>query len=125
MQPQCQIPRIEFVDLEIQQGVTYVLTLLCQNPDSTPFDFSSCTAAMVFSQGYCPGPLYLTLTSSSGIALGENGVLQISLMPAQTLAFPYVEGVYALDVTLADTTVQRFLQGRTSLIPKPSASPGR
>jgi hypothetical protein len=100
-----------------KQGSTFVRTVTWSK-DGLPVSLTNYTAAMQVRSSYASSTPVVSLTSSSGIALGGNaGTIQITISASATAAIPAGNYVYDLELT-SGGTVTRLLEGQFIVTPE-------
>jgi hypothetical protein len=99
----------------IDQGADWYLTVTYENPNGTPINITSYTAALQLRSLPSDPTAVLTLTTSSGITItGATGVIEIHATATQTRAID--EGNYYYDLEISSPTtpsvVTRLVQGQ-------------
>ena len=80
-----------------------------------PVDLAGATARMQI-RAQVGGAVLLELTTANGgLAFTGPGTITRTLSAAQTAALTWTEAVYDLEVEYADSTVQRYLQGKVTV----------
>lgn len=101
-------------DMTVYTGTSYRREFRWLPDGVNPIDFTGWTARMLIgAQG---GTADLELTSTTGITLGTDGKLTITLTPAQTANLAGGITYYQLDLTEPDGFVRRFLRGKVSVV---------
>ena len=108
-------------DIDIYQGATFRLNATWVDPDGDPIDMTGYLARMQIRQTYDASAPLISLTESSGIALGGvDGVVAVEISAAQTASLPVSRNsgippmeqfYYDLEVEAPDGTVTRMLFG--------------
>lgn len=96
-------------NLLIEQGATWTTTLTI-----TDRDLTGCTARMQLRETYAsPTPLLdLSTDPGGGITIdGPAGTITITISATRTGALSVGSGVYDLELTSPDGTVERLLKG--------------
>lgn len=109
------------LNLAIDQGATFRKTITWQAGDpSLPVDLSGCTARMQIRPSVSSADVLLSLTTENdGISLGGSaGTVEIVVEDTQTSGVAWREGVYDLEVVLANGDVRRLLEGKVKLSPE-------
>lgn len=98
------------LNLSILQGETYTLAMTW-NIDAAPVNLTGYTARMQLRARRDSTATLVSLTSSSGIALGGSaGTITVTLTATQTSALPVGSAVYDLEL-VNGATVRRLLEG--------------
>ena len=107
------------VNLAIEQGATFVKSLLWQAGDPlAPLNLTGYTARMQIRPSVGSYEVLLELTSSAGIALGgAAGTIVITITAAQTAAMTKLSGVYDLEM-INGAVVTRLAQGTVTVSPE-------
>jgi len=110
------------LNLKIDQGATFrkPVTWKLGPAPGTPVDLTGCTARMhVRLKVNSPGaPLLELTTENGGVVLGGAlGTVEMVLTDEQTSAIDWASAVYDLEITFANGTVRRLLQGTVSVSP--------
>lgn len=93
----------------VQQGATYSQTITLKDNFGVAVNITGCTAAAQIRQQYSdPTP---AAQFTCVIPVGTDGVIRISLTPAQTAAITFDRGVYDLELTYPSGVKDRILQG--------------
>ncbi len=108
--------------LAIEQGATFtkVLTWKSGTP-ALPVDLTGCTARMQIRQSITSAEVLSSLTTlNGGITLGgAAGTISIRIEATATALFTWKEGVYDLEVVMADNvTVNRLVYGTVIVSPE-------
>lgn len=93
----------------VQQGATYSQTITLKGGEGDPIDITGCSAAAQIRQQYSDPVAAAQFTAV--IPNGVDGVIHISLTPAQTAAIAFDRGVYDLELTYTGGVKDRILQG--------------
>jgi hypothetical protein len=118
------MPAAEY-DLTIEQGTTFTRTLTLADAEGVATDLTGCTAAGKIRKKYSSTSAAATFTVAFA-ADRTTGELTFSLSAAQTAAIEAGESVdsansqyvWDLEMTWADSTVDRILQGKVSISPE-------
>jgi hypothetical protein len=110
-------------NITIHQGATWRHVLILKNPDGTPVNLTGCAARMQARTDYADRasgqPLVELSTANGKIALTPlEGKLTLALTAAETEAIKWRHAVYDVEVTFADSTIRRVLEGRAEVKPE-------
>lgn len=104
--------RAAHLDIEIEQGATYVLPITWR-ADDEPVDLSQAQALFVLV-----GDGATVLESGAVVALGgAAGTLTVTVPATTTAGLNFTDGAWALEVTLGGV-VWRLLQGHATVVPR-------
>lgn len=99
------------LDLKIEGGATYVLSIVYRNDDGTLVDLTGWTARMGFRKDLDQAAPDLLLTETDGIALGGvAGTIIVTITGARTAALAGLGFQYDLTVT-NNGVPERLLDG--------------
>lgn len=108
-----------YLAIEIDQGATFELDFALQDNDGNPIPLSGGSATGQLRTK--PETVVPTITFTGTITDGPNGKAKVSLTPVQTATIPVNNSggparqltsyCYDIDVTYADGTIQRVLEG--------------
>ena len=104
-------------NLTIDQGATFSSTVTVKDSNGDAFNLTGHTVEAKMALGYGSTRTRTTITSSVSNAL--EGIIQLSLTPAQTAALDApARYVYDVEITLtADSTVTRVIEGIITVRP--------
>lgn len=101
------------------QGATFSLALTYKDGNNDPINLTGCTARMQVRQRFDSGSTILSLTNTSGLALGTtNGRIVITISATATAALEPGDFIYDLEIQSADTAVTRIIQGKFKTRPE-------
>lgn len=108
------------LNIEIDQGATWIKKLSWQDSLGAAYDLSTYTARMQIRKNYADidksTPL-LSLTDTSGIELAASGDnVIITITDAQSQAIPHGTYVYDLELIDADDAVTKLLRGKAFVL---------
>lgn len=105
------------LDLTIEQGATFSLSLSYQTADGRAVSLAGYTARMQLRTSYEAADPALTLTTENGrISLGTDGSIALTI-PASITSTLTASGVYDLELVSGDV-VTRLVQGTYSVSPE-------
>jgi hypothetical protein len=108
-------------DITIEQGATFVFSLIWRDSSGTPIDLTGCSARMQVRRKYNSETPWMSLTSDDGdITLGgAAGTIEVvgSAEVTETIPAPGC-GVYDLEVVSAGGLVTRVIQGSATISPE-------
>lgn len=101
------------VDLNIDQGSTFVLPITYKDPDGNTVDISGYSARMQLRKTVAQAdPADLSLVSPTNITVGTtNGQLVVTISATQTGGLTSKKYVYDLEIESPSGVVTRLLQG--------------
>ena len=104
-------------DLVIEQGATFLLDLVLEDPAKQPVDLTGATAQMQGRLRVGAGTTLFDWSVSGGqITIdGPAGAVKVSVPASQTRTLSFDVGVYDLEITESDGTVLRVLEGVVEL----------
>ena len=99
-------------NLDVDQGMTYSRRFVWKI-NKNPVNLTDYTAQLVVGVGSgAPRGLILTSAVDGGVVLGEeDGSIEVTLTPAQTLTLQAGKHNYALELTSPDGVKTRILRG--------------
>jgi len=100
-------------DITIEQGATFMLSLVWKDTEGDPIDVSGCVARMQIRKTYNSEPVFsLTTDSDGGIELGGlAGTIEIEIPAEQTELIDIRRGYYDLEIEFSNGVVTRLIQG--------------
>lgn len=107
-------------DITIEQGATFKLNLLWEDPAGDPIDVTGYTARMQVREKYTSTTTLLSLTSAAGdIVLGDTaGTIDITASAVATAAIDEKRGVYDLELVSPGGEVTRLIRGCVTITPE-------
>lgn len=111
----------EKLKLLIEQGATFRKSLTWKTgTPAAPVDLTGCTARMqIRADLESTTPLITLTTENSGITLGdEAGTIELYISDTDTADMTWTQGVYDLEVILANGDVRRLLYGTVVVTPE-------
>lgn len=111
------------LNLTIEKGATFTRVLTWSTRDettgiTTPVDLTGYTARSQFREEIDSSTAFISLTSTSGIALGgATGTITLTISAATTAALIPESGVWDLELVSGDI-VTRLVEGKVRLIPE-------
>ena len=109
------------LNLAIDQGATFRKTITWRaGVPSLPVDLTGCAARMQIRASVSSADVLLSLTTENdGISLGGAlGTVEIVVADTQSSGATWREGVYDLEIVLANGDVRRLLEGKVKLSPE-------
>jgi hypothetical protein len=106
-------------NVTIDQGANWDLNVEYDNPNGTPVNLTSYTAALQLRSLPESATAVLSLSTGSGITItGATGLVAISATATQTRAID--EGIYFydLEITSPQSVVTRLIQGQAVVTPE-------
>lgn len=105
------------LDITIEIGATYELSLTWKDANDNPIAMSGYTAKMQIKDRP-GGTTLITLTDASGISLGDSdGSIYITIDSAVTSTFALSKAVYDLKITDTSNKTRRLIQGQVIFSP--------
>lgn len=80
-----------------------------------PIDLAGVTGRLLVRPALGAMPLLELTTANGGLVIDGPGLLRIHLSATNSAALGWTRGVYELELTFADGTVQRFAQGEVQV----------
>lgn len=107
-------------DLSIEQGATWVLSLVWRDSDEEPIDLTGYSARMQVRPSVGSDEVLLNLSTEGGqITLGgAAGTIVIEVDAETTAAVQGRRGAYDLELESSDGTVTRLLRGSVAISPE-------
>lgn len=109
------------VKLVLTQGETFWKTFTWKvGQPAAPVDLTGCTALMHVRRKITDAATLIELSTGNGrIELGgPTGAITLKLSAAETAALNFAAAVYDLELTFADNTVRRLIEGSVTLKPE-------
>ena len=105
------------VDIEINQGATFDVTVTYKDSNLVVIDLTDYTARMQVKQKKSDTSATIDLTTANGgIVLGDAlGTIQIVITAAVTAALTITRGVYDLELISAAGVVTRLMEGKVTV----------
>jgi hypothetical protein len=97
-------------DIYIEQGATYYQEFIWKDSNGVAINLSTYTSRMQVRQVKTENVI-LNLTNTSGMTLGSDGSIKISVSATTTSTLPTLGARYDLELQSANGTVTRLLQG--------------
>jgi hypothetical protein len=106
-------------DIDIVQGKTWTakfryLTKSCKGKSNVPVNLSGYGASMVIRECVNDSATLLTLTSGSGITLGSDGTIEITMTATQASNLTAGDNVYEIELSLGYTYIA-FATGKAKV----------
>ncbi len=106
-------------DIDIVQGKTWTakfryLTKSCKGKSNVPVNLSSYGASMVIRECAKDSATLLTLTSGSGITLGADGTIEITMTATQASNLTAGDNVYEIELSQGYTYIA-FATGKAKV----------
>lgn len=107
-------------DLNIDQGTTFRITFRWEAGEPpTPVDLTGCSALMhIRARVRDALPAVVASTANGKLTLGASGNIDLVLTVADTTLLTMKEGVYDLEVTMANGDVERLVSGKVFVSPQ-------
>jgi len=106
-------------NVTIDQGATWYLNVEYDNPNGTPVNLTSYTAALQIRSLPESPTAVLSLSTGSGITItGATGLVAISATATQTRAIDEGTYFYDLEITSPAGVVTRLVQGQAVVTPE-------
>lgn len=102
-------------DLRIDQGASYVLELQMADESGNALDMTGCTAASQIRQSHTSAAYSAIFTCAVDV---PNALITLTLTGAQTAAISHRKGVWDVELTYQDGTIQRLLEGQVTINPE-------
>lgn len=104
-------------DLAIYQGKTFTKTLLWQDSEGNPIDFTGAEVRMQIRPFVSSDTIMVSLTEANGRVTTdpENGEIVLTISATDTAALVRTVGSYDLEVEYADGTVDGLLYGNITI----------
>ena len=102
-------------DIAIDAGSTYAMQIQLEDDDGLPLSMVGCSAQSMIRYNYkdvSPAAIFTPLIDS------VNGVLTLSLTPAQTASLTRAKGIFDVELTFSDGTTQRLVEGQVIINPE-------
>jgi hypothetical protein len=100
-------------DILIEQGATYTQEFIWKDSDGDPVDLAGYTARMKIRQLKTDNVI-VSLTSGSGITLGNDGSITVYISAAATELLPLCKARYDLEL-VSNGIVTRLIQGQVTI----------
>lgn len=104
------------LDLDIEQGATFTLTVTLTHPNGLPIDLTGFTGKSQIRKVH--GDSLVLADFDVTITDPTKGIILMQLTNVQTLALNFVSGVYDLILLSAGPVVSRILEGNVRLKPE-------
>jgi len=101
-------------DILIEQGATYSQEFVWKDSEGDPVDLTGYTARMKIRQLKTDNVI-VSLTSGSGITLGNDGSITLFISASSTELLPLCKGRYDLELVNGGGIVTRLLQGQVTI----------
>ena len=99
-------------DIRIEQGATFLLSIVWRDSAGIPLNLSGYTARMQGRVTVESGSTVFSLTTGGGgVILGAQGQVTVSMDPTATGALAILKGVYDLELEDGAGVVTRLLEG--------------
>jgi hypothetical protein len=106
-------------NVTIDQGATWYLNVEYDNPNGTPVNLTSYTAALQIRSLPESATAVLSLSTGSGITItGATGLVAITATATQTRAIDEGTYYYDLEITSPAGVVTRLVQGQAVVTPE-------
>ena len=106
-------------NVTIDQGADWYLDVTYDNPNGTPVNLTSYTAALQLRSLPESATAVLSLSTGSGITItGATGLVAISATATQTRAIDEGTYYYDLEITSPAGVVTRLVQGQAVVTPE-------
>ena len=106
-------------NVTIDQGATWYLNVTYNNPNGTPVNITSYTAALQLRSLPESATAVLSLSTGSGITItGATGLIAITATATQTRAIDEGTYYYDLEITSPAGVVTRLVQGQAVVTPE-------
>ena len=106
-------------NVTIDQGATWYLNVEYDNPNGTPVNITSYTAALQIRSLPESATAVLSLATGSGITItGATGLIAITATATQTRAIDEGTYYYDLEITSPAGVVTRLVQGQAVVTPE-------
>lgn len=103
----------------IDQGADWYITFYYDNPDGTPVNITSYTAALQMRTSPLAKTTVLSLTTGDGITItGNQGRIDVHATNVQTTAITNGKYSYDLEITSPQGIVTRLVQGTIEVSPQ-------
>jgi hypothetical protein len=104
----------------IDQGADWYINFTYENPNGTPINLTSYTAALQVRTSPMAKTAVLTLTTANGgiVITPLQGLVACHATSAQTEVIPYGKYSYDLEITSPYNEVTRLIQGTIQLSPE-------
>lgn len=104
-------------DFDIEQGATLLKPIVWKDSSGTPVNLTGYTAKMQVRQSVASPDILLEMsTANSKIQLTPStGTITLVFSAATTAAIAWKRGKYDLELTSADGTVTRLIEGQISV----------
>ena len=103
----------------IDQGADWYITFYYDNPDGTPVNITSYTAALQMRTSPLAKTTVLSLTTGNGIIItGNQGRIDVHATNVQTTAITNGKYSYDLEITSPQGIVTRLVQGTIEVSPQ-------
>lgn len=106
------------LDIIIEQGSTFLLTLEIQGSDGTPINLTGYSARMMGRQYKESTSTFFSLVSPTDIEIpvaGFTNQLTITIADDVTEAYTWRSGFYDLEIETSGGQVERIIEGRLTL----------
>jgi len=99
----------------MDQGATWTLTIVYNNPDGTPIDLTGYTGRMQLRTKFDSTAALTLSTSNGGMTItGPTGTINLLATATQTESINPAIYVYDLELT-SGTNIQRLIQGQITV----------
>lgn len=106
-------------NVTIDQGADWYLDVTYDNPNGTPVNLTSYTAALQLRSLPESATAVLSLSTGSGITItGASGLVAIRATATQTRAIDEGTYFYDLEITSLQSVVTRLIQGQAVVTPE-------
>lgn len=103
----------------IDQGADWYINFTYKNPDGTPVNITSYTAALQIRTSPLAKTTVLSLGTGTGITItGASGIIAVHATAAQTTAITNGRYAYDLEITSPQSIVTRLVQGTIEVTPQ-------
>lgn len=106
------------LDIQIEQGATFFLTVNAKNPDGTIKNLTGYTARMQVRNSVNASTTLVDATTTNGLitVIAAQGQVTVSIPATTTDSYTWYNGVYDLEIQSLTNEVTRLLSGNVSVI---------
>lgn len=105
--------KLPIMDIQINQGETFVLTMTIEQPVDTPIDITSYTFASQIKRNQTDTSALDAFTFT--LSDPTNGIFTMSLTDTETSALPAIVAFYDVEMTDTSANKTRILQGKANI----------
>lgn len=105
-------------DFIIEQGATFQVKFTYQDAALTPISLVGCTVRMHVRKKITDPEILLDVSTVNGKVVMDQaaqGIFKMVVPAAETAAFTWRAGVYDIEVTYPDGTIDRILEGKVTV----------